>query len=177
MRAEWSVPEGVVIAPDVDLSRNDPAGQEGTARRRCISVRKAGGRCSVNAMNGRALCSAHSGHLDSSAGGRAKADKIQGQKAEAEERMVTSRLGARAIIRQAILEEADNLTKTVKDLVQAAASGDRKAAALVLPYLTQGFGTPNVPADAETPPDAGFDVSQLTVEELRQLANGPGLPD
>lgn len=172
VRSEWAVPASVRISAEVDLTRLDPAAHDTRPGRQCIAVKKAGGRCTAPARKDGLLCTAHAGHLDSTAGGHARAAKIREQKGEAEERMVASRLGARAVIRQSILDRHDDLRATIDNLLDDAKGGDRRAQQILLGYLTQGFGSPTVPDGAETPPDGGLDVTQLSTEELRDLANG-----
>lgn len=170
VRGEWGVPEGVVIAREADLTRADPASEDGVTRRRCIAQTRAGKRCPTVARRDEVLCTAHAGKLDSSAGGRAKAEKSLAVKEEARERLVIAEMGARAVIRQTIIERAEDLRQTVSGLTRDAAAGDRRAQALLVQYLDQGFGKATVQAGETTPPDDTAGLHALTDDELRALA-------
>ena len=125
------LPDGVTVAAEVDLDSPDPTLTEG--RRRCVSVSKAGTRCQVNAITGLLVCSAHAGRLDSSAGGKAKAEKLRLVAEEAQERAINARLGTRAIVAAALAEKHAEIRLAVHQLADAEAEGDRQCALALLP--------------------------------------------
>ena len=134
---DHSMPEGVVVHPDVDWGADDPSAVPGR-QRQCVAVTKAGHRCTVPAIAGLVLCSAHAGRLDSSAGGHARAQKLRLVAEEAETRMVEARMGTRAVVASALREKHEELRATVHQLADRAAAGDRQCALALLPFM-QGY--------------------------------------
>ena len=171
--SEWLIPETVTVAEGVDLGASDPAASD-EGKRRCVAVRRAGGRCSAPAPAGGLLCNAHAGRLDASAGGHARARTLAGKRQEQEERDAAARLGTRGAIRAELARQAEAIRETVAGLARDAAAGDRKAASLLLGYLNQGLGAPVVQAGADAPPDASVPLERLSDAALRELAFGAG---
>jgi hypothetical protein len=160
------IPAETLIAPEVDLGKPDPAQEE--TRRRCIALTRAGARCRVNAMTDGLLCPAHAGRLDSSAGGRAKAEKHLRLVQEADERMVEARMGARAVIAARAIERASDLRDAFDTVLDDAKAGNAQAARTLLGYLTAAFPDTAPP----TPTGEGGDLVSLSTSELRALAFG-----
>lgn len=169
-RGEWAIPAGVDVAPGVDLAAADPAAVDG--RRFCVAVTRAGGRCSAPPLRDLVLCSPHAGLMDAREGGKARAARTLARRQEAEERMVLAEMGARALIRAEVVKHGEDLRTLVAGLMADAARGDRKAAQLLLGYLTQGYGSPAVLAGEHTPPD-GDDITSLSTAELRAMLAAP----
>jgi hypothetical protein len=161
--------EAWVTAPEVDLDSEDPA-LTATGRRICIALTRAGTRCSAPALLTGLHCSAHAGLLDPRAGGLARAQKLRLVADEARDRMITARLGTRAIVAAALAEKHEEIRLAIHELADRAADGDRQAALALLPYMTQALGTPSQ-AQPETLQVDGEDVdlSALDTASLRAL--------
>jgi hypothetical protein len=170
------IPAGVTVWHEVDLDLPDPAAVDEETRakpgqrRRCIATTKAVSRCSAPAIGDLLVCAAHAGRLDARLGGRAKAAKLRLVRNEAMNRMVEQELGTRAVIAAELRAQADNIRRTIRDLSEAAAQGDRGAQKLLPAYLNQGFGQPTLSvtsSDSETL----FPMAALTTQELRERLN------
>jgi hypothetical protein len=165
-----SMPAGVQLAPELTLDSPDPAATS-SGRRQCVAANKAGARCGVNAIRGLIVCSAHAGRLDSSAGGKAKAEKARAEREEAQNRAIEARLGTRAIIAAALREKAPELRAAIHQLADRAAEGDRQAALAILPFLDQAHGRPGAELPATIPLGDGeeLDLRGLDTASLQAL--------
>jgi hypothetical protein len=164
-----SVPLDIAIDSEVDTSGlTDPAHLEGSPKRRCIAVRRAGGRCTVTALHSHVLCGAHSGLLDPSEGARAKAEAMRERRISAEERARLARLSSRDVIREAMAEKHVQLRATVHTLLDAAATGDVQAAKLVGPYINQAEGMPTE-RTVSLPPESEGDIKAMPTADLLAL--------
>jgi hypothetical protein len=165
-----AIPLTVVIADGVDLETADPAlvtdGFD-QGRRLCIAERRAGGRCQAGAPADSLLCNAHSGRLDSSAGGHARAESLRAQRREAEQDAAAGRLGTRGLIARVFVEESQQLGKALRTLIAMAADGDRDAAKALIPYLNQGLGMPTERVEMQQPGSVS-DLAAMGTDELRQ---------
>lgn len=160
-----AIPLHVVLASDIDLDAEDPARLE-SGRRACVAERRAGGRCTAPPATHSLLCTAHSGLLDASAGGKAKARKLRERAESVEERARLARLGPRAVIAETLAAQATKLQRTVTVLLDAAAEGDLQAAKLVAPYINQAHGMPAQRVDTYESSHDLDDLSSLSTEEL-----------
>jgi hypothetical protein len=171
--ADFAIPDGVTVAPGVDLDALDPA-EVGGRTRQCVAATLAGERCRAPAIREMLVCSLHAGRLDSSAGGHARAQKLRLVAEEAETRMATARMGTRAIVAAALAEKHEEIRLAVHDLADRAADGDRQAALALLPYMTQALGTPAQAGPVTLPTEDGeVDLSTLDTASLRALLRTP----
>ena len=164
------LPEGVTLAPGVDLDSDDPSYMAGRTRQ-CVALTRAGARCSVPAVAGLVICTAHAGRLDAAAGGKAKAEKLRLVAEEAQERAINARLGTRAIVAAALAEKHAEIRLAVHQLADAAAEGDRQCALALLPYMTQALGLPSTAQATPIPTGDGgeVDLSTLDTAQLKAL--------
>lgn len=162
-------PQPWPLAPGVDPTAEDPAlTAEGI--RQCVALTRAGERCPTRALRDDVYCSPHAGLLDSSAGGLARAQKLRLVADEARERMVTARLGTRAIVAAALAEKHEEIRLAIHELADRAADGDRQAALALLPYMTQALGTPAQAGPATLQVEGeDVDLSTLDTASLRAL--------
>lgn len=151
---------GVVVADGVDLDADDPCWSDEVGRRLCVATRRAGGRCATVPGRDDVLCNAHSGRLDPSVGGRSLARKRRQASEGAEDRAALMRLGTRAVVAEALQEEAVNVKLAVKALAQDAGSGDREAARALIPWLNQALGMPTERHEV---------TEATTIDELQHL--------
>lgn len=164
-----AIPLHVVIADGVNLDSADPALIEDSGRRACVAERRAGGRCTAPPATHSLLCNAHSGRLDASAGGHARARQVRERQESQEERARLARLGPRAVIAETLAANASRLQRTVEVLLTAASEGDLAAAKLVAPYINQAHGMPAQRVEThEVSDDTLGDLSSLTTEQLQQ---------
>jgi hypothetical protein len=163
--------------PSVDLAALDPALLD-DGRRLCVAATKAGERCSAPAITSLLLCSFHSGRLDPSAGGKAKAERLRLVREEATNREITARMGTRAIVAAALAEKHEEIRLAIHDLADRASEGDRQCALALLPYMTQALGTP---AQAGPPvlqvEGEDVDLSTLDTASLRALLRTTPTPE
>ena len=164
---EWpALPEGVRLADGIDLDSPDPARVEG--RRICVATKKAGGRCASAAIANALVCAIHDGRADPAAGGRARAERRRLALVQAQDRVAERSLGVRAAVGAALAAREADLRRIVDGLVTAAASGDRKAAALLLPYIDQALGRPVERIETGTP-STSEELESLSTSELEAL--------
>jgi hypothetical protein len=163
-----AIPLHCEIDPDVDLDAEDPALVASTGRRRCISSRKAGGRCTVLAASDSLLCAVHSGRLDPAEGGKAKARKAREARGSEEEEARAGRLGTRGVIADTLARRPKAVAGTVDRLLDAASQGDLAAAKLLIPYFNQALGMPTERVEVGEV-DAATDMAELTDEQLASL--------
>lgn len=167
-----AIPLHVVVDDSVDLDTPDPsliADGIDAGRRVCIAARRAGGRCTAVAPADSLLCNAHSGRLDPSAGGRARAAKVTEARDKAEAADRARRLGTRAVIAAVFDREAAKVEATVSTLLSMAAEGDRQAALAVIPYLNQGLGMPTERVVLAEPQSAE-DLQEMDTAALAEWA-------
>ena len=175
-RLDAILPAGVTVAPEVALDSDDPAYVQGRTRQ-CVALTKAGARCSVPAVAGILVCTAHAGRLDASAGGKARAQKLRLVSEEAQNREITARMGTRAIVASALAEKHEEIRLAIHELADRAADGDRQCALALLPYMTQALGTPAQAGPAVLPTGEGeVDLSTLDTASLRALLRSDPLP-
>jgi len=134
-------PPNVVLAAGIDLHADDPALLD-SGRRVCVAERKAGGRCKSPAVVGLLLCGVHSGRCDPAAGGRAAAEKRNGLRLAAEDRVAERMLGVRSALSAQLQRRADDVVAVVDNILDRARDGDHKAQLALLPYLDQALGKP-----------------------------------
>ena len=163
-----AIPLHVEVWPEVPLDAEDPAFDHELGRRRCIAARKAGGRCTVRAMEAGLLCPAHSGLLDPRIGGQAKAEKLRQARVSEEERARLGRLGTRGVILDRLAVRAADVQKTVDVLLDAATQGDLQAAKLLIPYFNQALGMPKETTEVVAPTSAS-DLERMSTAELHAL--------
>ena len=159
------LPDGLTLAPGIDLDSPDPALLDG--RRRCVSTRLAGGRCGSPALTHGLVCAVHAGRADSAAGGRAKAARIRLAKEEAEKRVAERKLGVRGALSAELQRRTNDVLAAVGHLLDAAANGDTKAAAALLPWLDQAFG--KAAGEAQESPAHRLIFSELPTEQLAEI--------
>jgi hypothetical protein len=70
------------------------------------------------------------------------------------------KLGTRAVVAEALVDEAEKVDRAVRHLVDAAARGDIAAAKALIPWLNQAFGMPQERVQHTTP---------STLEELERM--------
>ena len=135
-----TIPEGITVAPGIEMDSDDPAAVQGG--RQCVALSRAGERCRTRPATSLVLCNAHAGLLDPRKGGLALAEKKR-QNAEAvEERRVEAALGTRAVVAAALREKHEEIRLAIANLADAAAAGDRQSALALIPWLNQGMGMP-----------------------------------
>ena len=134
-----------------------------------ISVRRAGRRCTRPALGDGLLCPAHSGLLDPSSGGKAKAAKARASSIDAEETLRLGRLGTRGVIADAFAQNPHLVRAAVVDQLQRAADGDAVAQRTVTGWLNQGLGMPTETVRTSTEVGSVADLADLTDEQLRAL--------
>lgn len=167
----WQLPEGVQVAPEVNLDEADPAlvdapwlnGKQAGARRRCVVVRVDGARCGGMASPAGLLCTIHDGRADPSQAALARAVSVQKRAAAADAVLSLQKLGTRAVIAQTFSEQATKVQKAVTLLLDAASAGDLGAAKALIPYLDQALGRPQERVQVSTP---------STPEELKAMEDG-----
>lgn len=161
-----AVPLNVQLADgiDVDDRGSDPALEE-DGKRRCIAERRAGGRCTAAAPAFSLLCNAHSGRLDASAGGRARAEALRQEQLTEAERARLARLGPRGVIADTLAERPALVRKAVLVLLEDAAAGDRVAAKALIPYLNQGLGMPTETVQVQRP-ETTQDLEKMDTADL-----------
>lgn len=155
----------------VDLEAEDPAMVEAgidAGRRFCIAARRAGGRCTAVAPAGSLLCNAHSGRLDSSAGGRALATYRREARERAELDAAARRLGTRAVVAATLDRQAEKVQRTVTVLLDMAADGDKDAAKALIPWLNQGLGMPTERVQVSRP-ESAEDLASMPTAQLRDF--------
>ena len=172
-----AVPLNVELAVDQDDLEDpeDPCAitLDGHLRRRCISTRRAGGRCTAQPGKHSLLCNMHSGLIDPAEGGRARAQKARGQQLDETEQARLRRLGTRGVIADTMARNPGLVAQATLVLLEDAAKGDRGAAKLIGPFLNQGLGLPTERVEIVSPSSAedldGMDTAQLEsyVETLR----------
>jgi len=162
------IPLDVEVAEGVDLEAEDPAWVEGWGRR-CIAVRRAGGRCATRPQLDGLLCRPHAGVMDPSVGGRALARKRRESRVSEEERARLARLGARGAIAEALAKRATDLQRVVDVLVDAAVLGDLSSAKLLGPYLNQGLGLPTERVEATLTASGEGEIEALPTADLIAL--------
>jgi hypothetical protein len=148
-QAAYELPDGVQVAPGVDMDAADPAlvdepfkAGRSTSVRRCVAVRRSGDRCGGAATNSGILCAIHDGRASPLQGALARGAAIRKRAAEAEAVLQLQRLGTRAVVAQALTEKATQVRLAVHHLADAAAGGDLAAAKALIPYLDQALGKP-----------------------------------
>ena len=159
------LPDGLTLAPGIDLDSPDPALLDG--RRRCVSTRQAGGRCGATAMNGALLCPIHAGLADPATAARALADKRRLAQREAEDRVAERKLGLRGALSAQLRRESAKVEAAVQHLLDAAANGDLKAAQALLPWLDQAFG--KAAGEAQESPAHRLIFSELPTDQLAEI--------
>ena len=162
----WSFPAGVTVAAGVDLGADDPAA--GGPRRRCVAVTRAGKRCPTAPRTGEVLCAAHAGHLDASAGGRARAQHLALVREEAQNREINARLGARAVIAARAIERASDLRQAFDVVLDDTIARERGAARNLLGMLALAF--PEMARRAEEQTPGSDELTTLSTDQLRALA-------
>lgn len=164
-----ALPDGLPIAAGIDLSSPDPAytGEPGKPRR-CVAARKSGERCAATAAASALVCPIHAGRADPAAGGRAKAARRRHALEAAENRVAERALGVRAALAAQLAEQETEVRAIVAGLVTAGAAGDRKAAALLLPYLDQALGRPQERVE-HTIPETPEELESLSTSQLEAL--------
>lgn len=167
----WAIPEGVTVAPEVDLSAADPAASG--KRRQCVALTRKGARCPTTCPADSILCAAHAGKLDASAGGRARAQTLRLVREEAEERMVIARMGARAVVAARAVERAADLREAFDVVLDDTIAGDKQQARALLGYLSWAFPEAQ---EAERPGGEASDLTSLSTAQLRALAHPPQEP-
>jgi hypothetical protein len=171
-----SVPGTVEIDADVDMSVPDPALCEDGIRR-CVSTKRAGGRCGAPAMLRQLICAIHAGLADPSVGGKAKGAKYRRERERAEEKRALAKLGTRAVIAQTLAENAERVRTTVELLLADAADETRPhsqrvlSARALLPWLDQALGRPTERVEHPTPTSAD-EIEKLSTAELVALVHG-----
>jgi hypothetical protein len=169
-----AVPLNVELAVDPD-DLHDPADPclQPDGKRRCISTRRAGGRCTAQPGKHSLLCNMHSGLIDPAEGGRARAQKARGQQIDEAEQARLRRLGTRGVIADTMAERPDLVRAATLVLLEDAAKGDRGAAKLLGPMLNQAHGMPTERVMVTSPESVddldAMDTAQLEsyVETLR----------
>lgn len=161
-----AIPVGVPIADEVDVDSEDPS--YNGARRQCVAERAAGGRCRSTLPPDSLLCNAHAGKLDASKGGHALAEKRRKAREASEDRVSLARLGTRAVVAQALQEEAVALKQGVQHLARRFGAGDMEAARTVIPWLNQGLGMPTSPVELVVP-GSPEDVESMPTSQLAAL--------
>ena len=179
-----AVPLNVELAVDPDdLHDPDDPCLQPDGKRRCVSTRRAGGRCTAQPGPHSLLCNAHSGRLDPSAGGRARAQKHAVARIDEAEEARLRRLGTRGVIADTMARNPGLVAQATLVLLEDAAKGDRGAAKLIGPFLNQGLGLPTERVEITTPSSADdldqMDTAQLEsyVETLRAARQLQAVPD
>lgn len=156
----------------VDMGAVDPARIEGTAReRRCVAAKSDGERCGAAPPKEEIYCSAHSGRLDASSGGQARAAKLRREREEAHALAVEARLGTRAVVARVLTDRHDDVRAVVNGLLDDALDGslpprERRACRLaLLPFVDQALGKPRESVEV-TVPSSVADVEDMSLEEL-----------
>lgn len=172
----WEIPEGVRVAPGVDLDAPDPAlvlepwltGKQAGARRRCVAAKLDGSRCGGMASPDGLLCAIHDGRADPSqaALARGAAARERGERAEAV--LQLQRLGTRAVVARALVEKAAEVDRAVRLLCDAAGAGDLASAKALLPWIDQALGRPTERTEI-THPSTPSEVESLDDQALRAL--------
>ena len=179
-----AVPLNVELAVDPD-DLHDPADPclQPDGKRRCVSTRRAGGRCTAQPGPHSLLCNAHSGRLDPRAGGLARAKQQRGAQIDEAEQARLRRLGTRGVIADTMASHPDLVRATVVALLEDAAKGDLAAAKLIGPFLNQGLGMPTERVEVVAPSSVddldAMDTAQLEgyVETLRAARQLQAVPD
>jgi hypothetical protein len=161
-----AIPLDVILDDDVDLDAEDPA--QTLEGRRCIAVRRAGGRCGSRPLSTALLCAPHSGLLPPAVGGQARAQKLREQEISDEEVMRLARLGARGLIADRFTSRPAVLARVVDTLMDMAAAGDQGAAKALIPYMNQGFGAPTERVEVLTP-ESRADIEAMPTDQLAAL--------
>ena len=159
------LPDGLTLAPGIDLDSPDPALLDG--RRQCVSTRQDGERCSARPLLGGLVCSMHAGRCDPAAGGRALAMSRRLAREKAEERVAERKLGVRGALSAELHRRSDDVVAAVGLLLDKATAGDVKAAQALLPWLDQAFGK-TIPLADKTPAQE-HNLSDLSDEDLAAI--------
>lgn len=165
--------DGFSLAPDVDLDAPDPALMD-DGRRSCIAATRAGTRCRATPARDLAVCNAHAGRLDSSAGGHALAAKRREARDEARNREIEARLGTRGVVVSALAAKHAEIRLAIGQLADRAAAGDRQCALALIPWLNQGLGMPaaSTPVVVATP-EGEMALDALDTASLQALLAHP----
>jgi len=118
-------------------------------------------------MRDRLVCGIHAGLADPAAAARSRAENRRLRLVQAEERVLERKLGLRAALSSQLQRQQAQVEAAVQHLLDAAAAGDTKAAASLLPWIDQALGKPLV-REEQTRMVTG-DLSALDDEQLAQL--------
>jgi hypothetical protein len=170
------LPDNVVAHHTVDLDADDPAlvdhivnaGHAKNSRRRCVGTRLDGQRCASRAMHRYLTCSLHTGRMSPLQGAQALQRQRAERNARAEQVLALQRLGTRAVVAEALADEAEKVDRAVRYLVDAAANGDINAAKGLIPWIDQALGRP-VERVEHRAPTGLEDLEFMSTEELERI--------
>ena len=180
--AERLAARGFRVAVDeVEPDAEDPAatGELKGLPRRCIahSERK-GRRCGAGVPRDDVICTLHSGRLTPAHGGAGRALGNQRRKDRIEQMAALQRMGTRAVVAAALVDQAQEVDSAVRMLCRAAASGDLNAAKALIPWINQALGNPTERSEVSLSARPA-DLAAMSSEQLQSLVErgrAAGLP-
>jgi hypothetical protein len=101
-------------------------------------------------------------------GHRARKTQAAERQARAERALQLQKLGTRAVVAQALADEAEKVDRTVRHLLSAAAEGDLASAKALTAYFDQALGRPTERHEHRTPTGLE-DLESMPHEELERL--------